>query len=516
MPNSDLTKEIALLRQDLLDSGYSKPGVLRLLGRQSLVEAKHGAPWSARRKLADALSDTKSEDHLLSVLVSLFVVGDSLPSSVVERVFSALTIAGAKQLGIIAPGVPGTVTAAFSITPHTTILGETNSTMWIISDLDDHLRTNYARHDHVMGIGGATLSLISAIPNEPIVYSADVGTGNGLVALELAQISKQVLATDISKRALLFAKLNAQLNNVENISWGEGDLFDPIQGQKFDLIVSNPPFVITPQGELSHWEYRSNFETGDALLNRMLKDVGKYLYHDGTFIALGNWEENISPGDKNLSYWIIERGSQTPLEYVETWLRDSGVLQGSIEYSDFKKQWIKDFNIRDVTEITYGYILIRNVAIAEPIKRTELISGPLGMHTENTSIDGSSEVEMFGQNWSSYFSAVHRIHAMSKLEILDTVFFRNKSVYELRTLVPGTENIIALNLIKQGGIERQVQVDTTIAAVVGACDGELNLGQIINALCVLLEVSYEQLEAEVLSKINELLWLGILSTALPD
>lgn len=516
MPNSDLSNEIALLRQDLLKSGYSKPAVLRILGRESLVEAQHGAPWSARRRLADALANKQSEDHLLSILVSLFVVGDSLPSTVVERAFSALTIAGAKQLGIIAAGVPGTVTAAFSITPHTTILGKTNSTMWIISDLDDHLRTNYVRHDHVMGIGGATFSLISAIPNEPVVYSADVGTGSGLVALELAQISKQVLATDISKRALLFAKLNAQLNLVENISWGEGDLFNPLRGQKFDLIVSNPPFVITPQGNLPHWEYRSSVETGDALLTRMLAEVGQYLYHDGTFIALGNWEEKITPGDVNLSYWIIERGSQSPLQYVETWLRDSGILQGSVEYSDFKKQWIKDFNLRDVAKITYGYILIRNIETSEPIKRIEFIPGPLGLHSENIPISDASEIELFGQNWSSYFATVHQLQDMNKSEILHTVFFRNKTVYELRTLVPGTENIIALNLIKQNGIERQVQVDTTIAAVVGACDGELTLGQIIDALCVLLEVNYEQLELEILSKLNELLWLGILSTASPE
>lgn len=74
----------------------------------------------------------------------------------------------------------------------------------------------------------------------------DLCTGSGAIAVSLAKYMQEsdITATDISKNALNIAKLNAKSNNVENkITFIESDLFDKIRKEKYDIIVSNPPYI---------------------------------------------------------------------------------------------------------------------------------------------------------------------------------------------------------------------------------------------------------------------------------
>ncbi len=74
----------------------------------------------------------------------------------------------------------------------------------------------------------------------------DLCTGSGAIAISLAKYieGSKVMGVDISKEALLVAKKNAINNEVERqISWIKSDLFQDIKPQKFDIIVSNPPYI---------------------------------------------------------------------------------------------------------------------------------------------------------------------------------------------------------------------------------------------------------------------------------
>src|SRR5690606_15502302 len=73
----------------------------------------------------------------------------------------------------------------------------------------------------------------------------DLGTGCGVQALHASQHSTTVVATDISTRALEFARFNTALAEV-SVDLRHGSLFEPVAAEHFDLVVSNPPFVITP------------------------------------------------------------------------------------------------------------------------------------------------------------------------------------------------------------------------------------------------------------------------------
>ena len=117
---------------------------------------------------------------------------------------------------------------------------------WVLADVPASARPGRPLHaEHVLGIGGATQTLIGATVRRPVGTALDLGTGSGVQALHLATHAGAVTATDLSERALRFAATTAALNGQD---WEllRGDLVAPVAGRRFDLVVSNPPFVVGP------------------------------------------------------------------------------------------------------------------------------------------------------------------------------------------------------------------------------------------------------------------------------
>lgn len=77
----------------------------------------------------------------------------------------------------------------------------------------------------------------------------EIGTGSGAIAVSAARCGADVVAVDVSRRALASAALNARLHGAR-IETRRGSLFEPVAGERFDLIVSNPPYVPCERAEL--------------------------------------------------------------------------------------------------------------------------------------------------------------------------------------------------------------------------------------------------------------------------
>ncbi len=90
----------------------------------------------------------------------------------------------------------------------------------------------------------ATLCLARNLHVERGSRVLDLGTGSGFLAILASKLGAgEIVATDISPRALQAARINAMLNSVYNVDFRLGSLFEPVKGETFNLIISNPPMT---------------------------------------------------------------------------------------------------------------------------------------------------------------------------------------------------------------------------------------------------------------------------------
>lgn len=510
------TQLIELLSVDLQCSGFTADARNSLLSSDARDALITGVRSPAKRELFTHLEEAAGPQRQRLQLMRLFTVGETLTTEAVNEALPDLHTERACELGLISEVELGAYRATLSLNPYTPVARDAEASdqhWWIISDLDDHLRNRVARPDHVMGVGGATHSLINAIGNQEVDAACELGTGCGVVAMHLAQSCGRVIATDISTRALYFAGLNAQLNQIDNIEFRQGNLFEPVEGEQFDLIVSNPPFVITPeQSEQAHYTYRSAAGAGDSLLQQMLTEAPDHLSESGMMKCLGNWEsrwgENgmqrvlswITEGRQHrISAWIMRRDHQTPLEYAQLWLRDGGIKPEDQEYERLLTEWLNDFCARRVTKIEFGYISVYRNEAEPAVSRTESVLGLIAPD------------QRFGNTWDQHFANARKITQLSDRDLMKQRLVVEEHVREVREMIPGTDNIISITLTTDTGIERNLQTDTLIAGAVGACDGELTLDEITDALATLFEVDYTEVATHIVQGVRELVWLGMLA-----
>jgi release factor glutamine methyltransferase len=124
---------------------------------------------------------------------------------------------------------------------------------------------------------------------EPGASVSDVCTGSGVLAVAAARAGAgKVTATDVSRRAVLTAWLNARLNGV-SIEARRGDLFTPLDGERFDLIVSNPPYVpavsdeLPTRGRARAWDAGRD---GRALIDRICNEAPGRLRRGGSVLIV--------------------------------------------------------------------------------------------------------------------------------------------------------------------------------------------------------------------------------------
>jgi methylase of polypeptide subunit release factors len=337
-----------------------------------------------------------------------------------------------------------------------------------------------------------------------VARTLDLGTGSGVQALHATRHSGRVVATDVSARALAMAALTTALSGVE-VELRRGSFLEPVAGEQFDLVVSNPPFVVSPGRRHS---YRDGGLPLDGVTALLAGESPRHLAAGGTAALLGNWvhrrgepwEERVAgwlPGD-GFDALVVQRETQDPAAYVATWLRDSGDAGGP-GYRERYDEWLGALEHAGVEAVGFGTVSVRRTDAAartEVLDWPHAVEQPLGPH-----------VDALFSRWAwlrSHLPATEL--AAARLRLSD-------GVVQEQWGQPGAEHPARLVLRQQHGLRRAVECDTALAALAGACDGSVAVGPLVAAVASVLGTEPGEAARVLLPQVRRLLAEGFLEPA---
>lgn len=532
-PVSSNVPALRRLNAVLSELNFTFDGMETLLGTEALAAIMRDQNVPAKVRTEHLLASPRaSQQHLrLAHCIDFFLLGAPKTEAELNLTFGYDVAPQLPELGL-AHHHGQQLRASVDLRPHA---ADDGTEIWVASDLAAHQRPGVLHADHVLGIGHASRSLAQFIERTPRARALDIGTGCGVQTFHLLAHCGHVTATDISARALAFTRFNLLLNaealklNPENlearVSLRLGSLLEPVAGESFDLVISNPPFVITPrtdiESEEARFTYRDGGLAGDAIVSTLIEQIPAVLTPGGTAQMLGNWEipatgnaeesddlawtnrlkEWVARSGDTTEAWAIQRETLSPEQYAETWLRDASQNRDPELYERSYRDYLQDFSSRGVEAIGFGMIWLRR-------PRNPQLESTARLHRfEEITYPIQQPIAPFITQSVSIFDAVA---PLTDSELAEQHLVVAEDVTEERHATPGAEHPGVILLRQGAGLRRTVLESTATAGFVSACDGELNVGQIASALHMLLEWEGEAERAELLEHVRNLMLKGFL------
>jgi methylase of polypeptide subunit release factors len=476
------------LRDALVAADYTVEAVEDLLGTtgRDALHRNETTP-ALRRTTGGSALETLVRLFLLQTSVARVHADRALPGLVDALTGGGLLLASSEE-----------VRAALDCRPY----ADDARDWWVVSDLTPGLDGQPIRVEpqHVLGVTPASTSLAQLTTRREVGRALDLGTGCGVQSLHLSAHAGEVVATDVNPRALAVAAFNAALNLVD-LDLREGSLWDPVADETFDLVTCNPPFVISPAtgGRLV---YRDSGLPGDEVVEAIVRGAPRRLAPDGWCHVVANWAiRKELPWQERLSSWlpddcdalVVQREVLDPAAYVELWLKDAG-RHGGPGYLEAYDQWLGWFGDQHIEGVGFGWINLRRGDARAGAAR-ELLDHPYAVE---------QPVALAVADWAQAQHAV--------VEESSRVSLRVDVVQETHG-EPGAEHPETIVLRQRRGLCRARRVDTVEAALAGASDGELSVGQILDALALLLDRDRAELASTYLPAVRGLVREGFATVA---
>ncbi|MEU1513162.1 class I SAM-dependent methyltransferase [Streptomyces sp. NPDC005811] len=496
LPSADRPDVAARLREALLAASFTADGLLDLLGAPAYAAL-------ARSETVPALRATRG-DTPLETLVRLLLLQQPVPHARVEEF---LPVHACVESGWLARVGADEVTATVDVRPYG---GPDGEDWFIVSDLGCAVggAGGIGSRDEgvVLGVGGASTTLAGITVRTPVSSALDLGTGSGIQALHAARHATRVTATDLNPRALHITALTLALSGAPAADLREGSLFEPLRhDERYDLVVSNPPFVISPGARLT---YRDGGMGGDDLCRSLVQGAGERLTEGGFAQFLANWQhvEGEDWQDRLRSWvprgcdaWIVQREVQDVTQYAELWLRDAGDHRGDpAEYQARYDAWLDEFEARKVKAVGFGWITLRRTA-AEPVITVEEWPHPVE--------------QPLGDTVRAHFDRLDYLRAHDDAALLAGHFRLAGEIVQEQVGMPGAEDPEHVVLRQHRGMRRATKVDTVGAGFAGVCDGSLSAGRILDAIAQLVGEDPVSLRDRTPAQIRLLVEQGFLEPA---
>lgn len=320
----------ARVREGLLAFGYTGEAVARLVG---------SAP--------DLPPDTP-----LACLVRAFTRHLPTSEAVLARILGQPFFDACEEAGLW-KREPGGVTGSV------VLLADQDSFL-----LNDHgsSRTGDMEMYWVMGVGASTMQVAHSVPGKPYGRVLDVCCGGGIQSFLLAPYAKEIVAVDRNPRALNLGRFGAALNGYGHITFRESDFFSAVAGERFDLVVCNPPYVLSPERETY---YRDGGMEGDSLAEKVVRETAAHLAEGGHayFVCDVATRRGVAAVDR-LRAWVEGNGCDVlaitapplaPLAYAAVW----SMPETEAVRAEMKTRWVAHFEDLGIESVTHMLVAMR-------------------------------------------------------------------------------------------------------------------------------------------------------------
>jgi methylase of polypeptide subunit release factors len=174
--------------------------------------------------------------------------------------------------------------------------------------------------------------------------------------------------------------MNARLNSIENIELRTGSFFEPVEGERFERVISNPPFVISPA---SRFVCRDGGRGGDAVSEHVARGAAAHLEEGGYAVLLLNWHHSTSDdwAERPMSWThgngcdvrLMRFADEEPLGYAASWLRQEE-KRDALSSGQLLDEWLRYYESVGITRLALGAVIMHKRSTAQNWMRCEDIS----------------------------------------------------------------------------------------------------------------------------------------------
>jgi methylase of polypeptide subunit release factors len=360
------SEQFAALREHFLRSGFNEAALRQRLDVPAGKELDLAA-LSARPPQKPKAGDG------LDALIYLFILGESLPAADAHSFFSSPVRDALSQTGLIQPDPADANRCLASVALYPI------RDLFIASDRwnnPDHFPRQMFPDIVYPALTKSAKQFIDFTSYAPCEDFLELCAGTAPAALLASRSAKKVWATDIAERSIDFAKFNAALNGIHNVTIAQGDLYRPVNGRTFDRIAAHPPYVpVLKTAEI----FYGGGEVGEEITKKIISELPARLKPGGRLYCRTMGTER--PGhsfERRIREWLGEKHSDfdVALFSLMTLEPRQFALEETLNKNGGREQfaqWEKMFSKNEVSELVIGVVIIQRHTDQRPsftIRRT--------------------------------------------------------------------------------------------------------------------------------------------------
>lgn len=483
----DAVGDLEPLRQAFARAGYTE-AVLERASKDSL-----DLPVMLRATAAPNEANTISR---------LFMLGQTVPEDRARQALAPMPLEPLIACGLLV-SQPAGVKSIAKLVPYEDI--------YFVSDFIYPIQREPMAATHVLGVGTASHTLSALTVRRNVELAFDLGAGAGVQSVLAARHSQTVIGTDINERALNFAAFNARLNGISNIQWRLGSYFEPVQNETFDLLVANPPFVISPE---SAYLYRDGGLGGDTVSEHVVRGAAQKLREGGYATMLINWHHNDEKdweerprawfAGNGCDCWVIRSADSKPLTYAASWLRFNE-SKNPEHYGQLLDQWLAYYDRLGIKGIAAGAVIMHKRRASANWIRCDT--------TDN--VQGTGRC---GPVVERIFAAEDNLQRLTQdADMLNQHLLIHPDVLADQRLSvrDGTWAVDSVSLSLREGFPFAGNADIHVLRLLAGCNGKRSLRELVQSMAAAIEKPFDSIVPACLAVARKMVRSGMLTFVEP-